>query len=38
MTPRQKSWLGRGSVAFGVAVLAVYAWQRFAPHGDEPRY
>jgi len=35
MTPIQKSWLGRGSVALGVAVLAIYAWQRFAPQSNE---
>ena len=35
MTPQHVSWLARGAVALGVAVLATYAWQRFAPRGDE---
>ena len=35
MTPKQKAWLARGSVALGVAVLAAIAWQRFAPRGQE---
>ncbi len=34
MTPKQRSWLVRGAVALGAAILAALAWQRFAPGGD----